>query len=157
MSTFCDSFQFTSSGQYLIILRSELQRELKRWHLTMNRMTLITLVNVYSFIILISLCIFSFIHRRTNTLLKSILKCVQDYRGVPRKPAVLPLSSVEEMDELENADENCYTDVVSEKNNKIDLCFSSLSTFLSLSLSLFFSVCHCENYVLTYVFNLCFR
>jgi len=140
MSIFCDSFQFTSSGQYLIILRSELQRELKRWHLTMNRMTLIILVNVYSFIILISLCIFSFIHRRTNTLLKSILKCVQDYRGVPQKPAVLPLSSVEEMDEFENADEDCYTDVVSEKNNKIDLCFSSLSPFLFLSLSLFLCV-----------------
>jgi len=104
-------------------------------------MTLIIPVNVYSFIILISLCIFSFIHRRTNTLLKSILKCVQDYRGVPRKPAVFPLSSVEEMDEFENADEDCYTDVVSEKNNKIDLSFSSPSSFLSLSLSLSLFLC----------------
>jgi len=81
---------------------------------------------------------FSFIHRRTNTLLKSILKCVQNYRGVPRKPAVLPVSSVEQMDEFENADEDCYTDVVSEKNNKIESFFLSPPPFshsLSLSLS----------------------
>jgi len=153
MSTFCDSFQFTSLRQPDNITK-RIATFTKRWHLTMNRMTLIIPVNVYSFTILISLCIFSFIHRRTNTLLKSILKCIQDYRGVPRKPAVLSISSVEEMDEFENADEDCYTDIVSEKNNKIDL-FLSLS--LSLCLSLSFSVCHCENYVFTYVFNLCFR
>lgn len=55
-----------------------------------------------------------------NTLLQSILKCVQDHRGVPRKPKVLPVSSVEEMDAFENMDENRYSDVVSEKDNRIN-------------------------------------
>lgn len=54
-----------------------------------------------------------------NTLLQSILKCVQDHRGVPRKPKI-PVSSVEEIDTFENIDENRYSDVISEKDNRIN-------------------------------------
>lgn len=51
-----------------------------------------------------------------NTLLEKVLKCVKDHRSVPRKPAVLPISSLAEMDDFENIDEDRYTDVVSEKS-----------------------------------------
>ncbi|XP_011696639.1 PREDICTED: uncharacterized protein LOC105455208 [Wasmannia auropunctata] len=51
--------------------------------------------------------------KRTNTVIQSILKCVQDHRGVPRKPAVLPVSSLAEMDDFENIDKNRFTEVVS--------------------------------------------
>lgn len=50
-----------------------------------------------------------------NVLLQNIHKCVQDQRGVPRKPAVFPISSLAEMDDFENMDENRYNDVVSKK------------------------------------------
>lgn len=50
-----------------------------------------------------------------NTLLQSIYKCVQDRKGVPNKPAVLPISSLAEMDDFENMEENRFIDVVSEK------------------------------------------
>ncbi|XP_036138684.1 uncharacterized protein LOC118644367 [Monomorium pharaonis] len=46
--------------------------------------------------------------KRTNTLLQNILKCVQpNNQGVPRKPAVLPISSI-----AENMNEDDYNDVV---------------------------------------------
>ncbi|KMQ86821.1 hypothetical protein RF55_14099 [Lasius niger] len=49
--------------------------------------------------------------KRMNTLVENVLKCVKDRRSVPRKPAVLPISSLAEMNDFENIDENCYTDV----------------------------------------------
>ncbi|XP_011859031.1 PREDICTED: uncharacterized protein LOC105556544, partial [Vollenhovia emeryi] len=55
---------------------------------------------------------FVFYYRRINTLLQSILKCVQDNRGVQRKPAILPISSLAEMDDFENIDDNGFTEVV---------------------------------------------
>lgn len=48
-------------------------------------------------------------------LLQNILKCIRDQRGVPRKLAVFPISSLAEMDDFENIDENRYNDVVSKK------------------------------------------
>ncbi|XP_036141759.1 uncharacterized protein LOC118645218 [Monomorium pharaonis] len=51
--------------------------------------------------------------KRTNTLLQNILKCVQpNNHGVPRKPAVRPISSLAEMDDFENMNEDEYNDVV---------------------------------------------
>jgi len=54
-----------------------------------------------------------------NTLLSNILKCVQDRRSTPRKPAILPISSLAQMDDFENTDESCYTDVVSKEEDRI--------------------------------------
>lgn len=62
-----------------------------------------------------AILILHFIHRRMNTLLEKVLKSVKDHRSVPRKPAILPISSLTEMDDFENIDEDRYTDVVSEK------------------------------------------
>lgn len=56
-----------------------------------------------------------FFYRRMNTLLDDILKCVRNRRDQPRKPACIPISSVEEMDAFENINQNDYSDVVSEK------------------------------------------
>ncbi|XP_036141163.1 uncharacterized protein LOC118645025 isoform X2 [Monomorium pharaonis] len=51
--------------------------------------------------------------KRTNTLLQNILKCVQpNNHGVPRKPAVRPISSLAEMDDFENMNEDEYNDVI---------------------------------------------
>jgi len=58
-----------------------------------------------------------------NSLLQNILKHVQDSGGVPCKPAVLPISSLTEMDDFENGDNNCYTNVVSEKESIIIFYF----------------------------------
>jgi len=59
------------------------------------------------------------LYSRTNTLLEDVLKSIQDHRGVPQKPAVLPISSLAEMNDFENIDENRYTNIVSEKENRI--------------------------------------
>lgn len=53
-----------------------------------------------------------------NTLVENVLKCVKDRRNVPRKSAVLPISSLAEMNDFGNIDENRYTDVVSEETPK---------------------------------------
>ncbi|XP_050452163.1 uncharacterized protein LOC126851866 [Cataglyphis hispanica] len=47
--------------------------------------------------------------KRMNTLLEKVLKCVKNHRSVPRKPAVLPISSLRDMDDFENIDEVIIT------------------------------------------------
>jgi hypothetical protein len=72
----------------------------------------------------------SFTYRRTSAVLQNILQCVQTHRGVSQKPAILPVSSVEQMEEFENIEENRYTDVVSKKNIRILSVSPSLSVNL---------------------------
>ena len=64
-----------------------------------------------------------------NTVLEKILKSTKDHRGVSHKDlAVLPISSLAEMDNFENIEENSYTEVVSKKKKNIFLAlFFSLS------------------------------
>lgn len=53
-----------------------------------------------------------------NDLLQNILKCVQnnnDRDRVPRKPACLPISSVDEMDAFQIMDDDDYHKVVSKQ------------------------------------------
>ena len=59
-----------------------------------------------------------------NTLLMSIQKSIQATHnaGQPTKPAVLPLSSVQEVDCFEDIDDDTYSKVVSE--NEIILLFT---------------------------------
>ena len=58
-----------------------------------------------------------------NTLLESVLQCVRPtHNGPPRKPAVIPLSSLEEADCFEDIDDETYSKVVSE--NEIMLLFT---------------------------------
>lgn len=54
-----------------------------------------------------------------NTLLQSILKCVQIRNRPSRKPTIFPITSLEEMDNFENIDEDAYSDVV----RKIQNCY----------------------------------
>ncbi|GAB1867687.1 DUF4806 domain-containing protein [Camponotus japonicus] len=77
-----------------------------------------------------------------NTVLEKVLKSIQDHRGMPRKPAVLPISSLAEMDNFENIEENSYTDVVNylhfiggfNLKEAINLCFKeSLKDSLTTS------------------------
>lgn len=58
------------------------------------------------------------------------MKCLQDRHSIPRKPAILPVSSLQEMDAFENISDEDYSDVVST---------SCVLSFLpsSFSLSLF--------------------
>lgn len=56
------------------------------------------------------------ISRRMNTILEKILKCVQkqtDRSRVPRKPAILPTSTLEDMDAFERIDDDNFLQVVS--------------------------------------------
>ena len=62
--------------------------------------------------------------RRMNTLLESVLQCVQPTRnGPPSKPAVIPLSSPEEVDCFETIDDETYSNVVSESEIMILFTF----------------------------------
>lgn len=72
-----------------------------------------------------------------NAVIEKVVKCVKDHRGVPRKAAVLPISSLTAMDDFETIDENGYSDVVSKKKKQyflFTLSFSCLSVRLSISL-----------------------
>lgn len=51
-----------------------------------------------------------------NDLLQNVLRCVQsnnDRDRIPRKPACLPISSVDEMDAFEAINDDDYREVVS--------------------------------------------
>ncbi|XP_070167957.1 uncharacterized protein [Polyergus mexicanus] len=55
--------------------------------------------------------------KRINGLLKNIFKCVQhlksdNRRRAPTKPAILPISSLEEMDIFEDIDDDGYSEIV---------------------------------------------
>ncbi|XP_025154662.1 uncharacterized protein LOC112588563 [Harpegnathos saltator] len=50
--------------------------------------------------------------KKSHGLLQKILKCVQDRHSAPQKPAVLPISTLQQMDEFENLTEEDYSDVV---------------------------------------------
>lgn len=50
-----------------------------------------------------------------NGILENILQYVQNRQRIPRKPNILPISSLAEMDTFENIDDNIYSDVVSKK------------------------------------------
>jgi len=90
----------------------------------------------HNFAVLICFYISFLLYSRTNTLLEDVLKSIQDHRGVPQKPAILPISSLTEMNDFENIDENRYTNVVSEKENRI------IYLILYLSFSLFHTRTH---------------
>ncbi|XP_070156512.1 uncharacterized protein [Polyergus mexicanus] len=49
--------------------------------------------------------------KRMNTLLEKLLKCVQHRHNPSHKPAILPISSLTEMDIFERIDEEGYSDV----------------------------------------------
>ncbi|KAL6417326.1 hypothetical protein ACFW04_011863 [Cataglyphis niger] len=71
-----------------------------------------------------------------NILLEKVLKCIKDRRSVLRKPAILPISSLTEMDDFGNIDEDRYTDVVSSFNLKeaINFCLKkAVKNSLTLS------------------------
>lgn len=48
-----------------------------------------------------------------NGLLEKILKCVQNRNSIAQKPAILPISTLDQMDAFQNIDDNGYSDVVS--------------------------------------------
>lgn len=51
-----------------------------------------------------------------NGILEKILKyTIQDHQTYTQKPASLPITSLAQMDALENLNENDYSDVVSRK------------------------------------------
>ena len=67
-------------------------------------------------------CIANFA-RQTSTLIPNILQCVQrTHNGPPQKPAVIPLSSPEEVNCFETIDDESYSNVVRE--NEIMLLFT---------------------------------
>ncbi|XP_070169517.1 uncharacterized protein [Polyergus mexicanus] len=69
--------------------------------------------------------------KRMNTLLEKLLKCVQHRHHPSHKPAILPISSLTEMDIFERIDEKGYSDVVNylsyiggfNLKEAINLCF----------------------------------
>ncbi|XP_067210358.1 probable E3 ubiquitin-protein ligase DDB_G0283893 [Linepithema humile] len=69
--------------------------------------------------------------KKMNTLLEHISKRIQEQKGIPRKPSVLPISSCSEMDAFERADDKIYCDVVTyfghiggfHPKEAINLCF----------------------------------
>ncbi|GAB1867451.1 DUF4806 domain-containing protein [Camponotus japonicus] len=50
--------------------------------------------------------------KRMNGLLEKILKCVQNRNSIAQKPAILPISTLDQMDAFQNIDDNGYSDVV---------------------------------------------
>lgn len=50
-----------------------------------------------------------------NNLLENILKHVQDRQRVTRKPNILPISSLAEMEAFESIDDDTYSEVVSKR------------------------------------------
>ena len=50
-----------------------------------------------------------------NALLDDILKCVQDRQRITRKPDIIPITSLADMTNFENLNDNEYSDVVSAK------------------------------------------
>lgn len=62
-----------------------------------------------------------------NKLLQNILKYMQNqmsYKQISHKPAILPISSVEEMEAFELINDDSYSDVVSKKKNDALCCIS---------------------------------
>lgn len=63
-----------------------------------------------------NLALIFFVSRRMNGLLQKILKCVQDRHSTLQKPDELPISSLQQMDAVENIDDNGYSNIVSNNN-----------------------------------------
>lgn len=59
-----------------------------------------------------------------NVLLENILKYVKEKQQVSHKPAILPISSLTEMETFETIDDDTYYDVVSKKKNDTLCCAS---------------------------------